>query len=249
MTERPERRKRRSAPSGAGLPNPVVALPFLWRRMRASLRPRPGAAPVVPFDPQALERNPAVTWIGHATFYVRMDAATFLTDPIYSERASPFAFAGPRRLVPPGVPLEALPRLDFVLLSHDHYDHTDLPTVRRLAARGVPFVVPTGVARPRDTGRRPRRGRARLVAGRDGRRRDRDLRAGPPLLRPRPHRPQPPPLGRLRGDREGTPLSTTPVTRRSSTASPRSAGGRDRSISPACRSAPTSRGPSWGRST
>jgi N-acyl-phosphatidylethanolamine-hydrolysing phospholipase D len=131
--------------AGAGLPNPAVALPFLWRRARASLRPRPGAAPVVPFVREALERNPAVTWVGHATFYVRMDEAGFLTDPVYSERASPFSFAGPRRLVPPGVPLEALPRLDFVLLSHDHYDHTDLPTVRRLAARGVPFVVPTGL--------------------------------------------------------------------------------------------------------
>jgi len=136
----------KAALAGAGLPNPVAALPFLWRRMKGSLRPRPGAAPTVPFDPSALERDPAVTWIGHASFYVRMDDAGFLIDPVYSERASPFAFAGPRRLVPPGVPLEALPRLDFVLLSHDHYDHTDLPTIRRLAARGVPFVVPTGVA-------------------------------------------------------------------------------------------------------
>ena len=132
-------------PAGPGHPSPVVALPFLWRRLRASWRPRPGAAPVVPFDPRALERNPALTWIGHATFYVRMDDAAFLTDPVYSEYASPLSFAGPRRLVPPGVPLDALPRLDFALLSHDHYDHTDLPTVRRLAARGVPFVVPTGV--------------------------------------------------------------------------------------------------------
>jgi N-acyl-phosphatidylethanolamine-hydrolysing phospholipase D len=113
--------------------------------MRASLRPRPGAAPVVPFDPPALDRNPALTWIGHATFFVRMDGAAFLTDPVFSERASPLPFAGPKRLVPPGVPLSALPRLDFALLSHDHYDHTDLPTVRRLAERAVPFVVPTGV--------------------------------------------------------------------------------------------------------
>jgi N-acyl-phosphatidylethanolamine-hydrolysing phospholipase D len=64
---------------------------------------------------------------------------------VYSAHASPLSFAGPRRLVPPGVPLDALPRLDFALLSHDHYDHADLPTVRILARRGVPFVVPTGV--------------------------------------------------------------------------------------------------------
>ncbi len=131
--------------SGPGRLSPGVALPFFWRRIRGSLRPRPGAAPVVPFDPQALERNPALTWVGHATFYVRLGGAAFLTDPMYSEYASPLPFAGPRRLVPPGVPLEALPRLDFAFLSHDHYDHADLATVRRLAARGVPFVVPLGL--------------------------------------------------------------------------------------------------------
>ena len=89
--------------------------------------------------------NPSLTWIGHATLLVRMDGASFLTDPMFSERASPLPFAGPKRLVPPGVPLAALPPLDFVLLSHDHYDHTDMPTVRRLAALGVPFVVPQGM--------------------------------------------------------------------------------------------------------
>ncbi|HXY39214.1 MAG TPA: MBL fold metallo-hydrolase [Vicinamibacteria bacterium] len=123
-----------------------VALPFFWRRLRASARPRPGAAPLVPFDPRSLERSPAAAWIGHATFYVRLDGAGFLTDPIYSERASPLAFAGPRRLVPPGVPLAALPRVDFALLTHDHYDHSDLPTIRELAGRGVAFVVPSGLA-------------------------------------------------------------------------------------------------------
>ena len=137
--------KAKAALAGPGRLAPGVALPFFWRRMRASLHPRSGAAPTVPFDPKALERNPAVTWIGHATFYVRMDDAAFLTDPVYSERASPVSFAGPKRLVPPGVPLDALPRLDFALLSHDHYDHTDLPTLRRLAQRGVPFLVPTGM--------------------------------------------------------------------------------------------------------
>jgi N-acyl-phosphatidylethanolamine-hydrolysing phospholipase D len=111
----------------------------------ASLSPRPGAAALVPFDEEAILGSPSLTWIGHATMLVRMDGASFLTDPMFSERASPLPFAGPRRLVPPGVPLAALPPLDFVLLSHDHYDHTDLPTVRRLAALGVPFVVPRGV--------------------------------------------------------------------------------------------------------
>jgi N-acyl-phosphatidylethanolamine-hydrolysing phospholipase D len=131
---------------GPGRVSARIALPFFWRRMRASRRPRPGAAPVVPWSPAALERNPALTWIGHATFFVRVEGASFLTDPVFSERASPLDSAGPRRLVPPGVPLDELPRVDFALLSHDHYDHTDLPSVRALAARGVPFVVPAGLS-------------------------------------------------------------------------------------------------------
>jgi N-acyl-phosphatidylethanolamine-hydrolysing phospholipase D len=130
---------------GPGRVRAAIALPFFWRRMRASRRPRPGAAPFVPFDAAALDGNPALTWIGHATFFFRVDGASFLTDPVFSERASPLAFVGPSRLVPLGVPLDALPRVDFALLSHDHYDHTDLPSVRALAHHGVPFVAPTGV--------------------------------------------------------------------------------------------------------
>jgi N-acyl-phosphatidylethanolamine-hydrolysing phospholipase D len=114
--------------------------------MWVSLRPRPGAASLVPHDAAALSQEPGLTWIGHATFLVRMDGVAFLTDPMFSERASPFSFMGPRRMVPPGVPLTALPRVDFVLLTHDHYDHTDLPTVRHLARRGIPFIVPLGMA-------------------------------------------------------------------------------------------------------
>jgi N-acyl-phosphatidylethanolamine-hydrolysing phospholipase D len=121
------------------------ALPFFARRMWASIFPRPGAAPRVPFDAAALHSDPAVTWIGHATLLVRMEGATFLTDPMFSRRASPLPFAGPRRLVEPGVPLSDLPKIDFVVLSHDHYDHTDARSIRVLAARGTPFVVPTGM--------------------------------------------------------------------------------------------------------
>src|SRR6185436_2497679 len=122
-----------------------VALPFFARRMWASLSPRPGAAPRVPFDAAALQADPGVTWIGHATLLVRMDGVTFLTDPIFSERASPLPFAGPKRLVAPGVPLSDLPRVDFAVLSHDHYDHTDVRSIRALAARGTRFVVPAGM--------------------------------------------------------------------------------------------------------
>jgi N-acyl-phosphatidylethanolamine-hydrolysing phospholipase D len=124
----------------------AVGLPFLWRRFRATLSPRPGAALSIPFDRGALLRDPSVTWIGHATLLVRIDGVAFLTDPIFSERASPLSFAGPKRLVRPGVPLVDLPPLQFALLSHDHYDHTDLPSIAALGARGLPFFVPQGLA-------------------------------------------------------------------------------------------------------
>ncbi|MFN8544651.1 MAG: MBL fold metallo-hydrolase [Candidatus Binatia bacterium] len=119
--------------------------PFLLRKAWTTLVGRPGAAPIVPFDVAAIAHNPSVTWIGHSTMLVRMDGVTFLTDPIFSDRASPVGFAGPKRLVPPGVPLAALPPIDFVLVSHDHYDHCDEPSIRALAQRGTRFVVPRGL--------------------------------------------------------------------------------------------------------
>lgn len=128
------------------MPGSDVTVPFFLGRMAVSLNPRPGAAPAVPFDRSALEREPSITWIGHSSFLLRMDGISFLTDPMFSRRASPFTFMGPPRMVPPGVPLDALPPIDFVLLSHDHYDHADAPTVKWLAQRGVPFVVPLGLA-------------------------------------------------------------------------------------------------------
>lgn len=74
-----------------------------------------------------------VTFINHATTLIQLDGVNVLTDPIYSERCSPVAFAGPRRVRPPGIRFEDLPRIDAVVLSHNHYDHLDLPTLRRVA--------------------------------------------------------------------------------------------------------------------
>lgn len=122
-------------------PSVTVSVPFFARKIWTSLVGREGGAPRVPYDARALEENPSITWIGHSTMLVRMDGVTFLTDPIFSERASPVSFAGPSRLVPPGVPLDALPPVDFVTLSHDHYDHTDLPSIEALAKRGTRFVA------------------------------------------------------------------------------------------------------------
>ncbi len=91
-------------------------------------------------------RSATLTWIGHATLLVQVDGLTILTDPQWSDRAGPTSWIGPRRLSPPGLPFESLPRVDVVVISHDHYDHLDLPTVRRLAATHDPlFLVPLGL--------------------------------------------------------------------------------------------------------
>src|SRR5215472_14931600 len=83
------------------------------------------------------------TLVNHATVLLQQRGSNILTDPIWSERASPVAWAGPRRRRKPGVSWEDLPRIDTVLISHNHYDHLDLPTLRRLAARGgSTFVAP-----------------------------------------------------------------------------------------------------------
>ncbi|MBI5248586.1 MAG: MBL fold metallo-hydrolase [Desulfomonile tiedjei] len=90
-----------------------------------------------------------VTWIGHATLLFQIGGKNILTDPQFSERASPVQFAGPRRAVAPGIPLDDLPKIDMVVLSHDHYDSLDSNTVRRLLDRegGMDtfFFVPLGL--------------------------------------------------------------------------------------------------------
>ena len=92
--------------------------------------------------------QPAVTWIGHATVLAQLGGLNVLTDPVFSERASPLSFAGPKRHQPPGVALVDLPHVDLVLVSHNHYDHLDESSVRALANQpgGPPlFIVPLGL--------------------------------------------------------------------------------------------------------
>jgi N-acyl-phosphatidylethanolamine-hydrolysing phospholipase D len=108
--------------------------------------PLPAAVP----DVDALRRNrhaPTVTWVGHSTLLVQLDGVNFLTDPTWSLRLGPWSgTVGVGRFTPPGLAFEDLPLIDFVLISHDHYDHLDEPTVRRLAQAFNPlFVVPLGI--------------------------------------------------------------------------------------------------------
>ena len=91
----------------------------------------------------------AISFINHATFLIRMDGVSVLTDPIFSERCSPVQWAGPRRVRLPGIALADLPRPDVVLISHNHYDHMDLPSLRALQRLHAPrFVTTLGNARP-----------------------------------------------------------------------------------------------------
>jgi L-ascorbate metabolism protein UlaG (beta-lactamase superfamily) len=106
------------------------------------------SAPVPLADPPSRARSDAlaVTWLGHATALLEIDGYRLLTDPVWSERCSPSRMVGPQRLHPPPLPLEALPALDAVVISHDHYDHLDMNTVRVLGrTQRAPFVVPLGV--------------------------------------------------------------------------------------------------------
>lgn len=92
--------------------------------------------------------QPRLTWLGHATFVVELDQQRIMTDPILSERASPFSFAGPERLQAPPLAADALPTIDVVIISHNHYDHLDEATIKQLLeqAGGPPlFVVPLGL--------------------------------------------------------------------------------------------------------
>jgi L-ascorbate metabolism protein UlaG (beta-lactamase superfamily) len=85
------------------------------------------------------------TWLGHSTVLIEIDGLRILTDPVWGPRASPSRLAGPKRFQPVPVALRALPPIDLVLVSHDHYDHLDYPTIRELARRDVPFVTSLGV--------------------------------------------------------------------------------------------------------
>jgi len=101
------------------------------------------------FDrPRARPGDLTVTWVGHSTVLLQIGALNVLTDPMWSERASPLSFAGPRRWVPPGVPFEQLPPIDVVVQSHNHYDHLDTRTVGMIAEAfpNARWLVPLGLA-------------------------------------------------------------------------------------------------------
>ena len=87
-----------------------------------------------------------LVWIGHATYLINKDGLTILTDPVFSKRASPVRFAGPKRLIPPAIPIDQLPNIDVITVSHNHYDHLDLRSLKKIykANPNATFLVPKG---------------------------------------------------------------------------------------------------------
>ncbi|MFF9341129.1 MBL fold metallo-hydrolase [Streptomyces sp. NPDC014773] len=121
---------------------------YFEREARARRAPA-GLIPVHPTTVADLARPATtglrITWLGHSSVLAEVDGVRILFDPVWGERCSPFSFVGPKRLHPAPAPLAALGPVDVVVISHDHYDHLDLPTVKALASTDTLFAVPLGV--------------------------------------------------------------------------------------------------------
>jgi L-ascorbate metabolism protein UlaG (beta-lactamase superfamily) len=119
-----------------------------WMLNRDKTKWTEEGTPTYGAHPLGVEKeNIRITFINHSTFLIQVDGVNILTDPIYSQRASPLRWAGPRRMRSPGIKFENLPRIDVVLISHNHYDHLDLPTIRTISGSHHPkFITPLGVS-------------------------------------------------------------------------------------------------------
>lgn len=109
-----------------------------WKEMKDL---QPGAKPI-----ERVSEGIRIKFVNHTTFLIQTEGLNILTDPVWSERTSPFSFAGPKRMRPPGIRFEELPKIDVVLLSHNHYDHLDVATMQRVVNEHKPRIItPLGV--------------------------------------------------------------------------------------------------------
>src|SRR5262249_38658556 len=135
----------RTRPSGSPLEYAKIYFEKEGRRRRSPA----GTVPVHPTTLADLSKPPLsglrLTWMGHSSVLAEIDGTRVLFDPVWGERCSPFMFVGPRRIHPVPVPLRSLGSVDVVVISHDHYDHLDMSTIKALVASGTVFAVPLGV--------------------------------------------------------------------------------------------------------
>ena len=125
-----------------GQPDTDRALSDVLRwKLRSTPARWPRSVPVRPAVPEARVAGLRVTMVGHATLLIQAAGLNILTDPVWSDRASPFSLVGPKRVTTPGIAFEHLPPIDTILLSHNHYDHLDVATLRRLQAAHRPLLV------------------------------------------------------------------------------------------------------------
>jgi len=127
-----------------GTATPTIAEFLCGGQRRTPRAPLPSRSPLAGWQ-RPPETGFRATWLGHSTVLLEIDGARVLTDPVWGERASPVAFAGPKRFQPVPIAISELPQLDAVIVSHDHYDHLDYPTILQLAQRKVPFFTSLGV--------------------------------------------------------------------------------------------------------
>ncbi|WP_320065395.1 MBL fold metallo-hydrolase [Micromonospora sp. RTGN7] len=138
-------RNRAGSRSAPGAPDRSLVRELIFGKQKR--RPTAAVPLLRPTDaPAATERELHIVWYGHASALIEIEGHRVLVDPVWSDRCSPSALVGPRRLHEPPVGLAELPAVDAILISHDHYDHLDMATVRELVARqSAPFLVPLGV--------------------------------------------------------------------------------------------------------
>jgi L-ascorbate metabolism protein UlaG (beta-lactamase superfamily) len=136
------------------LPHPPLELSDVWRYLVEQflgdqIRVPQSAIPISAIPTELMETQPPpglrAIWLGHSSAYIELDGLRILIDPVFSDHASPISGVGPRRFHPPPIALTDLPNIDAVVISHDHYDHLDMRTIRYLSLKGPLFFVPLGV--------------------------------------------------------------------------------------------------------
>ena len=139
---------------GGGFENTLPLYNDVWGSLTGWLDRSDDAAPknplpVVKPDPKLFQSAPdsglRITWLGHSTTLIEVDGKRLLTDPVWGERTSPLSYAGPKRWYAPPIALADLPAIDAVILSHDHYDHLDAPTIAKIKDWDTTFITPLGV--------------------------------------------------------------------------------------------------------